>query len=520
MLKAARDIQRLSEFHAQQKKLRLSNQEIVRKSQSALFRIQRYSSPSLLDHPTTTDIDLTAILDAFHHMQFQAASLNDQFATLTKQETRLRASLEALNTEKMRLGAAASDCHSLQQSLERYFPEGIDRFPSLSSVPTMDRATTKRLRQDEALVCSALICFAESLQKMQIYVQYMGKYVDLDTEVSRFVAAPKQSVAGNALMPPEDKKRRRLAPSKTGVGEEWSGGKTEMGGSARVREGLMEAFGERKAEIEEVMQSVVEVQPVRIVLPTLNTRHLVSTFSGHASSSSKDWVKHMVICLLQEAHSTLQARISKSISTYSQLIQSIQDQHTSIQQLIQDMDLTEQQQHLLAEMDTEAYPGRKVPDKLWELLKATFSLKLRSLLKRQKGALALESDFTSFVKKACETDENSKQPQIHSLPISPVSAYHARESQELALQAEQRHFQRFRRTPVLSRSNSEVTPQALATITALKRSQDVEKALLEQVQGIEKKINRIKLTERELGRRIRLPEVRKRGRLGASLEGR
>jgi hypothetical protein len=50
----------------------------------------------------------------------------------------------------------------------------------------------------------------------------------------------------------------------------------------------------------------------------------------------------------------------------------------------------------------------------------------------------------------------------------------------------------------------------------MRRPQDLEKALLEQVQGIEKKIKGIKMTERDM-ERVRLPAVRRR-RLGGSVE--
>jgi hypothetical protein len=222
----------------------------------------------------------------------------------------------------------------------------------------------------------------------------------------------------------------------------------------------------------------------------------------------------------------MRTRIAHSLSTSALLLKAIQDSILLTTAQIDQTELTETQQAAFARVKSQLLAlnagreMRKVPDKLWELLKATFEMKLRGLVKQQKGKLALESDFTSFVVKASskfniKAEESKPRPPV-SLPISPVRSTYDHESEELAQQAELRRFQRLRPNPTLSRSNSDLNPPAISSISSMRRPQDLEKALLEQVQGIEKKIKGIKMTERDM-ERVRLPAVRRR-RLGGSVE--
>jgi hypothetical protein len=532
--RTAAEIERLAELHSQQKQVLDSHQQTVQRSQAALARICSYISHSLLSQ-SSQSLDLTTILDAFHQMQFQAGSLNDQFASLTKQENELKWKLEVLREEKRKMEGAASENQALQTSLARYLPDSMSSsLKQLQSFPTsslQDRTAAKRLRQDEAFVCSVLISSTETLQKLQSYAQYIGKYVDLSIDIQQILSRPKASADDGRLLAPDTRiKAQRLTPRKPSraIPEilpkvESSPGNNPM---LRLREALVEGFGDRKGAIGEVLMTVVEILPVRVMLSEVSVGKVIERGKEWSEETMWNWTLKLVLCLLEEAHSSMRTRIAHSLSTSALLLKAIQDSILLTTAQIDQTELTETQQAAFARVKSQLLAlnagreMRKVPDKLWELLKATFEMKLRGLVKQQKGKLALESDFTSFVVKASskfniKAEESKPRPPV-SLPISPVRSTYDHESEELAQQAELRRFQRLRPNPTLSRSNSDLNPPAISSISSMRRPQDLEKALLEQVQGIEKKIKGIKMTERDM-ERVRLPAVRRR-RLGGSVE--
>ena len=532
--RTAAEIERIAELHSQQKQVLDSHQQTVQRSQAALARICSYISHSLLSQ-TSQPMDLTTILDAFHQMQFQAASLNDQFASLTKQENELKWKLEVLREEKRTMKGAVIESEALHTSLARYLPDSMSSsLKQLQSFPTsslQDRTAAKRLRQDEAFACSVLISSTETLQKLQSYAHYIGKYVDLSSDIQNILSRPKENVDDGRLLAPEVRNKvRRLTPRKPSQisPEDIPKVDSTPGNSPmlRLREALVETFGDRKGAIGEVLMTVVEILPVRVMLGEVNVGKVIGKGKEWSGETMWNWTLRLVMYLLEEAHSSLRSRISQSLSTSALLLKAIQDSiHLTTAQIHQ-TELTEPQQAAFAKVKSQLLAlnagkqMRQVPDKLWELLKATFEMKLRGLVKQQKGKLALESDFTSFVVKAsskfnAKAEEAKARPPV-SLPISPVRSTDNHESEELAQQAELRRFQRLRPNPTLSRSNSDLNPPAISSISSMRRPQDLEKALLEQVQGIERKIKGIKMTERDM-ERVRLPAVRRR-RLGGSVE--
>lgn len=537
--RTAAEIERLAEVHSQQKQVLNFHRQTVQRSEAALARIHTYLLLRLLSQPSPQALDLSAILEAFHQMQFQAASLNDQFATLTKQESDLKAKLERLKGEREKMKSAANDCEALQTSLMHYLPDSLSsslkQLQSFSSASHEDRLAAKRLRQDEAFACSVLISSSETLQKLQNYARYIGKHVELSAEMEQVLNRNKGTVEEGRLLAPENRPRmggRRLTPrkpSKTpGLEEASAENKAENAASSmlRLREAFAEAFGDRLGAIEEVLMTVVEILPVRVMMGTVRVREVVEKGKEWSGDTLRNWTLQMVQYLLEEAHFHLRSRTSQSLTTSSLLLKATQDHLRLTSAHIDQTALSDSQKQAFFRAKSQLlaiHTGKqqKVPDKLWELLKATFELKLRALVKQKRGTLALESDFTSFVVKASskintKAEEEAKQRLPVSLPLSPVRSPQDREVEEVAQQAELRRLQRFRPSPALSRSNSDFLPPAISSISSLRRPQDLEKALLEQVQGIERKIKGIKMTEREVGR-MRLPAVRRK-RLGGSVE--
>lgn len=538
--RTAAEIERLTELHSQQKQVLSSHRQTVQRSQAALTRIHSYLLLRLLSQPEPQALDLSAILEAFRQMQFQASSLNDQFASLTKQESELKAKLEMLREERKTMEGAANDCEALQTSLARYLPDGLSsslkQLQTFSSASREDRTAARRLRQDEAFACSVLISSSETLQKLQTYARYIGKHVELSTEIEQILTRTKENAEEGRLLAPDPRPRlgaRRLTPRKpskvSGLDEELGDTKAEIASSPmlRLREAFVEAFGDRVGAIEEVMMTVVEILPVRVTMGTVRVREVVEKGKEWSGDSVRGWTLYMVQYLLEEAHSHLRTRILQSLSTSALLLKAIQDSFHFTSTYIDQSVLTDSQKQAFFRAKSQllaihAGKQQKVPDKLWELLKATFELKLRALVKQKRGTLALESDFTSFVVKASlkignKAEEEAKPRLPVSLPLSPVRVSQDQESEEVAQQAELRRFQRLRPSPSLTRSNSDFMHPAISSISSMRRPQDLEKALLEQVQGIERKIKGIKMTEREVGR-VRLPAVRTRKRLGGSVE--
>lgn len=451
-------------------------------------------------------VDASAIIAAFNRIQFQSVSLNTRFSGLVQQENDLRLLCSALH----------SQLHLLIQEASS-FPAPEPQSPSSLPVLTKEAliCVGKQARQSESFSARLILCFQEMLHRVFSYLNFITSYAGTQPEgISdlRAILMPERAVS-----PVPDKspslsrlrlRRKRSITSLFDKVNEESEEKSEsfqFAAIVRLKEDLIQRFPRQEQLVEAVLTRAVEILPIRIAGEVTSSKEY-SRKMQEMKGNGRKLVLEIVSLLVSEGNEAVRSKAEELFKALRQAFSSILSAHQDTEDQLAVIHLTESQGKVLVShqnwlIKTAEGPFLSdLPEKLREKLRGALDIRMRSL--PHKRATSLPEEEAGRI----ALNEGKKQHEGGKTGKEEEEA----ERQELEMVFRERRRRRLGACSAEKELRKDFIPEKISKLSSIRRSADLEKKLLEQVQGIEIKLKTIKSRERELTQprqRPRLPAL-------------
>lgn len=457
-------------------------------------------------------IDASAIIAAFNRIQFQSVSLNTRFSGLVQQENDLRLLCSGLHAQ----------LHYLIQEASCYpAPLSPLSLPSPSNPVLSKEALVwvgKQARQSENFSARLMLCFQEMLHRVFSYLNFISNYAGAQPEGLSDLRSIIMLERENSPVPDKSpslsrvklRRKRSIASLFERTAEE-SDEKSEIfqfAAIVRLKDDLMQRFPRQEQLVEAVLAKAVEILPIRIAGDVTSSKEYSQKMKEIKGNGRKS-VLEIVSLLVNEGNEAVQTKAEDLFKALRQVFASIKAAHQDTETQLAAIRLTELQgKVLISHHDwlVKAADGpflSDLPEKLREKLRGALDVRMRSL--PHKRATSLPEEDANRLKTA--VTEGKKYP---AEAAKTVKDEEEGEREELEMLFRERRRRRQGACSAEKELRRDFVPEKISKLSSIRRSADLEKKLLEQVQGIEIKLKTIKSRERELTQprqRPRLPAL-------------
>ena len=454
-------------------------------------------------------IDVREIVQSFDRLQFQSASLNKRFGGLAQQENDLRKLCSELHEE---LGVLIEQQACMP--LHRY-REPTGAVTSQSQVMDLlcredeDRSGEKQVTKYETFCGTLILNCQETLLRqfscLTFIASYAGGHPDQISDSLNSLSDKEAALLNQPVKPlskamsPTRKSPVRRFPSHFFPSEDVLDPVREDELVSfplnKLREELSARFPYRSEVIDIVMAQGADILPVRVFSETLSigdwTRRVEAIkdeYDDQALSAG------LLTIFIQEGNVCIQRKAEDLISGMTQLHQLVSAGHSEVTKIITDTKLTnDQAQQAVSEQrwlvsNAEGPFLKNIPERLRQRLRGAFDGRVRSL--------ALSHGRTGSMDD--ESRGTARGERWHGSTIDPKRREDDLLDQEFE-RGEIAMIHRERRIKKTGTLNTDKPPrrdtfilEKISNLSSIRRSADLEKKLLEQVQGIETKLQRVK----------------------------
>ena len=473
--RAAALLARVDADHKEAVAMQTANSLSVEHSENAMKQIEKYVGK--------TDIragSVNEIISAFQVLQFQNMSLNERFSELSEHANYLRLHCDNLQTQLVTLRDSQSSAFALRNSCEF---TTFNQMISLLDEEDDQKGLEKHARDVETFELNLVLNCQETMRKLTAYMGFIGAQTNNgQSESFAMVLASQMEGIGDrspAKGKPKLSHRSRERNSIVALSKEES--TTSL---ARLREELSPLF--RTKFVEKVVSAVTDILPVRACPELFTGKDWLSSLEQWTGQEQNRSLALLILrVLVAESNACLQRKVEGVLKSLLQGIQEVTNSRNELKAQIQAQSFTPEQEQayhkakIAMRSSVQSIPLAGMPDKQ----KRIFPLDILGKNKNYSG-LRTERSITDRVFEE-ETSEN-EEDEVH-------------EKEEMALLTEERRMQRLGLSMREQRkSGDSFVVEKIASLSAIRRVADLEKKLLEQVQGVEVKLKRIKSRERKL----------------------
>lgn len=450
----------------------------VKHAKNALKLIEKYSGD-----PGDGDVDVKGIVAAFQGLQFQNTSLNERFSELSEQANRLRLHCEDLQSQLAILHDSESASFGRTSALR-----GSSEFTTYNQMRgLLDKeddlkGLEKTARDSEEFALTLVLNCQEIMRKLNSYLGFVAAQSDGHFDSFAVVFASQVAVEGLG------ERVQAKGRSKTNIRSKERGSvavSREEGAASltRLREDLSQSF--RRRLVEQVVETASHILPVRACPELFTGREWndeLTQWKGQEQNSA--FALQILGFLVAESNVFLQRKAADVLKTLAQLIQSVSDSRNELKSQVQSQHFTSEQKQafLQAKADmhsrVQSLPLSNLPDKLRHTLATDFTTRIQTLA-------------------GLRTERSVRTDPLYSEDSEREES--GQEKEEIAMLSEERKIQRLGLSVRKKAQSGEgFVPEKIASLSAIRRVAELEKKLLEQVQGVELKLKRVKSRERKL----------------------
>jgi len=484
--RAASLLEKVDAEHREAVALQGAHSLSVKHAKDTLRQIEKYSGSA-----GDGAVHVREIVAAFQGLQFQNTSLNERFSELSEQANHLRLHCEDLQAQLGLLRDSESSSFGHTSALRE--SGGFSTYNQMRGL--LDRqddqkGLEKHARTSEEFALSLVLNCQETMRKLTSCTAFVAAQSNGHFESFALVLASQGPVEGTERVQAKGKSKASIRSKERGsiVAVSREEGTASL---ARLREELSQSF--RSRLVERVVGTAADILPVR-ACPELFTGREWSEAMAHWTGEDQNSAFALSILgfLVAESNLCLQRKAVEVLKTLAQLVQAVSDNRKELKSQVQAQPFTLQQKQTFlqakADMRTrvQGLPLSNLPDKLKHTLASDFATRVQTLA----GLRTERSVYTDRLYSEESEREESGQ-----------------EKEEIALLVEERKMQRLGLSRGKKSEGGEgFVPEKIASLSAIRRVAELEKKLLEQVQGVELKLKRVKSRERKL-RMPRLPTL-------------
>lgn len=450
-----------------------------------------------------------AIIAAYNRIQFQSVSLNTRFSGLAQQENDLHLLCSHLH----------SQLHFLIQEVSSS-PPFLEPHPQLSPSELVLQEDAivwveQQATQNEGFSARIMLCFQEMLHKVFSYLNFITNYAGLQPEslsdLITLIMPDKEPSPIPDKSPSLSRKKLRRKRSITSFYEksnEESDDKFDsfqFAAIVKLKEDLTQRFPRQEQLVEAVLTKSVEILPIRIAGEVTNSKEYGKRMK-EIKGSGRKLVMEIVGLLVGEGNEAIRNKTEELFKALRQVFASVLAAQRDIEDEIAAIPLTEMQCQLLNAHNNRSRKTADgpylsdLPEKLREKLKGALDVRMRSLLHKRASSLP-EEDRMGYMQKAVSHDSRKTNTETGKVGKEDEEAERA----EMEMIFRERRRRRLGACSADKDLRKDFIPDKISKLSSIRRSADLEKKLLEQVQGIEIKLKTIKSRERELTQPRRRP---------------
>lgn len=479
--RAAALLARVDADHKEAVAVQTANSLSVQHSVNAMKQIEKYIRKTDLHAGNVNEI-----ISAFQVLQFQNMSLNERFSELSEHANYLRLHCDILQTQLLTLRDSQSSTFPLRNSCE------FTTFNQMISLLGEDdqKGLDKHAMDVETFELNVVINCQETVRKLTAYIGFIGVQSNsgLSESIAMVLTSQMEGISDRnpSKGKPKLSHRSRERNSIVALSKEES--TTSL---ARLREGLTPLF--RTKFIEQVVHVVTEILPVRACPELFIGKEWLDSLEKWTGQEPNRSLALLILrFLVAESNICMQRKVEGVLKTLLQVIQEVTYSHNELKAQIQAQSFTPEQEQAFQKAKIAMRARTHSIPLAGDKQKRIFPLDLPSKYKNYSGFRTERSNTDRIYYE--ETSENEEE-QVH-------------EKEEIALLTEERRIQRLGLSMREKRkSGDSFVVEKIASLSAIRRVAELEKKLLEQVQGVEVKLKRIKSRERKLRHVSLLPAL-------------
>ena len=451
------------------------------------------------------------VLKAYNRMQHQALSLNDHFTVLTAQENALKLMRDSLQSQLLAYLSTNEESKSLkatvQAQMEHLFPDHptFSQMKMTLNSEDQEKSIEKQAKDTEKFALSLILNSQEAVQRAGSYLAFIGKYVGgLEEKIIKALTTDKMAT----IIDPEKHK----GTSKR-QGESPDNRRSEASITSplsTLRDALIEVFPTHMRSISDIISYGSDILTVRLYASAVPLKDAVEAFRGIPNPESERiaFSAQILAFMIEAGYEVIRAQAVQVLGCMTQLTTVVTATTGELEEVVATYPLTEEQRAMAVEEKEKLIkmaagpPLENLPEKLVEQLSKAFEGKIKGLAsQRGRGAGhkyessgSVHKALSSYDSQMTDQADQSKKP-ISSSKRLTTSEMEAEERVTLmqALLKRERQLMKLGVSPRHSHVNTDsLVPEKISQLTSIKRGADLEKKLLEQVQGIEVKLKAIK----------------------------